>query len=118
MKIRTGFVSNSSSQSFIIRGVIVSDKELEALGCNKDGHYGWGNKNGLSVHSTRNVFGGGDKGEYVVGLRICEMQDGEVVSLPVNPDDTKVIEFLTKASVNVEGRPLQWHLQFISNDNY
>jgi len=118
MKTRNGFVSNSSSQSFVIRGLLISDEELERSGCDMEDPLSWGYKHDMAIHSTRNYFVGSHEGKYVIGKETMDMEDGDVISLPPNPDDEEVRKSISALGIELGDRELQWHIQFISNDNY
>ena len=125
MKFRVGFVSNSSSSSFILRGIRISEAELESL---------WNLKTidangkevvldswikardfGLDIESTRDYFDGEETGEVVVGVDFGGLEDGMVVELD-QPDDEVVKQLLAKSGIIAE--KLSTFAQYVSNDNY
>jgi hypothetical protein len=124
MKIRNGFVSNSSSSSFVIRGIKITEEELQKIGIpmkNKDDI--WGIRNYLqttygikmSVETTRYYFGGDPTGEFIIGKEIGELGDGVVSEIP-DCNDGDIIEDLKKAGILVN--KLSTFIQYVSNDNY
>ena len=125
MKFRVGFVSNSSSSSFILRGIRISEAELESL---------WNLKTidangkevvldswikardfGLDIESTRDYFDGEETGEVVVGVDFGGLEDGCVMELD-QPDDEVVKQLLAKSGIIAE--KLSTFAQYVSNDNY
>jgi hypothetical protein len=129
MKIRQGFVSNSSSSSFIMRAAKFTQKELiKALGIEDkvekcDDEYDIYEEIGMSlppdidIESTGNYFGDLDFENLIVGKNIGRFEDGEVteVDYQTKESDKKILEKLK--SIGLEG-DLKTFVQMISNDNY
>ena len=126
MKIRNGFVSNSSSSSFIIRGIKIGEKQLaESLGISVDQEDLMDEcaiklmkiKSKLEVQSTRYYFDGDHTGEVVIGFN-TNVEDGCVIELQDdNERDEKIKAELNKIGVNRVDK-LSTFFQYISNDNY
>jgi len=144
MKIRTGFVSNSSSSSFVIRGVELGTKELakllnethpeawnkvcgEVLPDSEDvgdlaeaiQSYAWQVRKGdeLACQGTKFFFSRGAVDEsFVIGISLGNLDDGQVTQLP-EPDDDKVRKVI-KRHTGLEPEKLSTFAQFISNDNW
>ena len=133
MKKRIGFVSNSSSSSFIIRGVKASMKDVvEALGMSKieeimhklneddidydlyDMVYTELEKFDLTIEGTGNYFGSRTFDEVLIGESLGYLEDGEAVELP-KYNDKKIREKLTKAGLKGD---LKTFIEMVSNDNY
>ena len=145
MKTRQGFVSNSSSQSFIVRGIIVSKEDaISKIGAkfedecedefdwdgviektinekHPDIQTGW--RSDINVFPYINWFRlcDGEKPEaFVIGKRLKDAEDGDWVGANVDEkDDTKTRENLAKIlDTKPENINLQTYYQFVSNDNY
>lgn len=132
MKVRIGFVSNSSSSSFIIRGMkLKSDEIIKALNISQEEIDDFNENDGdiyeflyyklsdcgFSVEVDGNYFGGKDYSTLIVGKSIGYMEDGEVVELPDHTSDQDK-ELLEKfEAIGIQGT-LKTYLQMVSNDNY
>lgn len=134
MKIRIGFVSNSSSSSFVVRGVKVptdkiiklfnidpsENKEENKDSVERDNYIAYEStdkvkKDGLCMETIRSFFDGEEHGEIIIGQTIETGEDGEVKELE-EPDDNAIIEKLNKYDLKV--KKLRTYMQYISNDNY
>ncbi|MCK9428937.1 MAG: hypothetical protein M0R17_02865 [Candidatus Omnitrophica bacterium] len=138
MKIRNGFVSNSSSSSFVIRGTKVNTDECiklfnidtsdeDCYNLNKptdkdafvqDRLYSKLSKDGLEIETIRSYFDGEEAGEIIIGIDISNENDGldgVVVELD-ELDDNQIKEKLAK--YNIHPKQLRTYIQYISNDNY
>jgi hypothetical protein len=114
MKIRTSLVSNSSSSSFIIQGIVINGELGESL-YNK----GWSELRnlGLSVEQLRDFFSGNEPEGYIVGISLGEMEDG--VPMKISPkSNSEIVEKLKQLEIPVEEKDIEIYVQFISNDNY
>ncbi len=139
MKTRAGFVSNSSSQSWIIRGIVVPledikvvlnmedtddaeydiEKKIKHMFPDMDFSYG----SGMSVNAFCNWFSRADGGEvdsFLVGKQLGNADDGEWVGGSTSPEDDKeIIENLKKIfQMKDEDIKLETYVRYISNDNY
>jgi len=76
MKIRNGFVSNSSSSSFIVHGTELSLEESSKLFVDDD-YYTFSYKNNIIIKQNRYYFGGELDG-YIIGISGGELSDGVV----------------------------------------
>lgn len=136
MKTRTGFVSNSSSSSFIIRGMMLSAQEIidtlnlqDEIEREKESgymltdynlYYFLAKKfegNGFSVENSGNYFGSKDWKHLVIGQSRGYLEDGEVMEFEdLSPEEDA--EILNKfKSLGFDGT-LKTYIQMISNDNY
>jgi len=116
MKIRNGFVSNSSSSSFVIRGVRIKDEELQKLwNVTGNSYLGECAERKLDVEEDRDYFND-KKAEYmIVGISQNELEDGCVIELQ-DTDDDAIKKQLEENGIKVE--KLSTFIQYISNDNY
>ena len=129
MKARNGFVSNSSSSSFIVRGIKINEKNLsESLGIDlvkikEDGKnlmdtlYGALKNSKLRVEDDRYYFGGKNTGNFILGFE-TDSDDGNVTEIKDDPErDKEIIQALDKIGVRNVDR-LSTFFQYVSNDNY
>jgi hypothetical protein len=128
MKVRSGFVSNSSSSSFIMRAVkFEKDELIKALNLseeeleNEDGYEFLElisdkvSDFNLRVNSTGNYFGDVNYNTLIIGKNIGELPDGEVVEIGDSQEDEEILENLNKAGLT---GTLKTYVQMVSNDNY
>lgn len=128
MKTRHGFVSNSSSSSFVVRGIraktlyfcsaITEDNYEEKLDV-VDGKLRI-NKSKLKVFSTRDYFGGEGRDDLIVGMKLESPEDGVATEYKDDPNrDEEIKTELSKLGFKQEDiNHLSYFFQYISNDNY
>lgn len=131
MKIRAGFVSNSSSTSFVLRGTKLTTEEIiKVLNIPQDEidefeedeyelYEFLGEKLiGFSVEVDGNYFGGKDYSTLVVGESIGSLEDGDVEELKeYTPEENqKLIEKFE--ALGFKDVKLKTYVQMVSNDNY
>ena len=131
MKIRAGFVSNSSSSSFVLRGTKLTTEEIiKVLNIPQDEidefeedeyelYEFLGEKLiGFSVEVDGNYFGGKDYSTLVVGESIGSLEDGDVEELKeYTPEENqKLIEKFE--ALGFKDVKLKTYVQMVSNDNY
>lgn len=129
MKIRNGFVSNSSSSSFVIRGMKIDSEEIiktlnipkseiEEIEDDYDIYEFLGQKfNGLSVEADGNYFGEIDYGTLVIGKSLGDLKDGDVTEFKdrTEEEDKEILDVFEK--LGFKGK-LSTYIQMVSNDNY
>lgn len=130
MKVRNGFVSNSSSSSFIVRGMKLTNdeiietlkipqSEIDEFGDDEYELYEFlGSKfKGLKVEVDGNYFGGQDYTTLVIGEDIGSLEDGEVTELcdRTQEEDDKLLKKFEDLGFTGE---LKTYIQMVSNDNY
>lgn len=131
MKIRAGFVSNSSSSSFILRGMKlttdeivktlnISEEELQDI--DQEEEYEMyefleSKLKDFDIHCDGNYFGEQDYTTLVVGESIGSLEDGDVTELPdrTKEDDEKLLAKFE--ALGFTGK-LKTYIQMVSNDNY
>ena len=119
MKIRNGFVSNSSSSSFIIRGIrIKKDAVAKAFGVDSFDKIPWNRNDGIVIEDTRDYFDGEETDDCIVGIDLGDLEDGVVKEIP-NTHDPDIIKKLNSIGIFAPNHnSLSTFVQYISNDNY
>ena len=130
MKIRNGFVSNSSSSSFLIRGIKIEEKKLAKLLEYKPEDYDedyydfdgilYEKKSKLVTKSTRDFFDGGKTGEVILGIELADPEDGVVVEISDDKElDEKLRDALNEIGIkDSKNMKFSTFFQYVSNDNY
>jgi len=130
MKIRTGFVSNSSSSSFIIRGMKIKSADIinkfniskeDIDDCKEDEYEIFdllrSKLDDFSVEPDGNYFGERDYTTLIVGKSLGSLEDGDVVELKDQTleQDQCILDNFEKYGFTGK---LKTYIQTISNDNY
>jgi hypothetical protein len=122
MKTRNGFVSNSSSSSFIIRGIRIKKDELAKIfNVESWEDIPYDKRKNIKIKDTQNVFDREEQtDDCVVGMDLGDLEDGGIVEIPDSGDiDFSVRGALLDAGFNIEKiNTLSTFVQYISNDNY
>ena len=131
MKIRHGFVSNSSSSSFVLRGIRIKKSRLASL-LNMEVPTEEGEDDGsfeqelkkrkikLDVETTRCFFDGETTKDLLIGKKLKECEDGEVAEYPDDlvKDASITEEMIAMGMLESECDQLSYFFQYVSNDNY
>jgi hypothetical protein len=99
MKIREGFVSNSSTTSFCIVGISSYDKDVESKMINLDNEFNSKDleKNGFSFYSNPD---GGDNG--YLGKSILKMKENETLGQFKESVKKELIEAIPELGKDIE----------------
>jgi len=130
MKVRNGFVSNSSSSSFVLRGAKFSVSQiLEALNMSKDElvelddgydiyEFFEEKLESFAVEVDGNFFGGQDYNTFIIGESIGSLEDGDVTELKeyTQEENEQLLKKFEEAGFNDVS--LRTYAQMVSNDNY
>lgn len=127
MKIRIGFVSNSSSQAFVVRGIKtklgILKQLLEVPDDCADPEWEIYKKieKPLEAHSAEFFFTTDCSYKYnpnremIVGAPLGNLEDGVVTKI-AEPDDEEIRRLLEE--VGLEPVNIGTYIQYISNDNF
>jgi len=130
MKIRNGFVSNSSSSSFVVRGIKltiydlakclnIKNEEFEEIEDDYDKFEFFSNKldDEFRIEADGNYFGEKDYNTLIVGDSLGGLEDGEVTEFKdrtTEEDDALRQKFEKYGITGV----INTYIQMVSNDNY
>jgi hypothetical protein len=119
MKIRNGFVSNSSSSSFIINGVKITNIEGDKI----HEKFTWKELYDmkLSLQENKYYFDLDEKDGYIIGETNQELEDGEILELsPLTEEKKQLIVNKLKEYLNIQVNinDIKTYIQYVSNDNF
>ena len=97
MKIRSGFVSNSSSSSFCILGISVNRDKYDEIDAKR---WGKDKDTDLSMHRGIDEY----YEQYIVGYQPGQMEDTETLA----QFKQRAVDALKKFNITVEAKDLDW----------
>lgn len=119
MKIRNGYVSNSSSSSFIINGAKITNEEAE----NINNKFSWRDlyDMNISIEQNRKYFSNEEPDGYIIGVSDQGLDDGDVLELKPLSEERKqeIVNKITEClNIQIDIENMKTYIQYISNDNY